>query len=146
MPMESAGIHSESHDGGLLMPDIFDRPYICGIGGVGVSSVAILLLELGRPVCGSDLRASELTELVCSHGGDVCFRTRPEGVKTSSCLIVPAFFPKNHPEVEAAKQYGVPILCRSEALALLCRFFVDEIIVCCGTPARSYAAAMLRQI
>lgn len=126
-------------------PDLFLRPYIAGIGGIGTSGVALVLRDLGPGVAGSDIRPSEVTDALISRGIEVAFATDPNEVMRASCLIVPSFFPKDHPAIVAAREASIPILTRAEALSLLCRDRVAHVTLCLGTMARAYAAWLLAQ-
>ena len=132
MQSSKSGIH--------LMPDIFERAYITGIGGIGTSGVALLLRDLGIHVAGSDLRESSLTQALQARGAEVFFSPHPGRVKQASCLVVPAFLPPSHPELLAAREAGIPVLNRTEALAVLARSLADRVIVCTGSLARTQAA------
>jgi len=132
MHLSQSGVHS--------MPDIFKRAYIAGIGGIGTSGVALLLLDAGICVRGSDLRESSLTSALQACGAQIFFEPQPDCVKDASCLIVPAFFPASHPELAAAREAGVPVLNRSQALSVFVRHCAEQVIVCTGSLARTQAA------
>ena len=119
---------------------MLSRPHICGIGGIGTSGVALLLCDLGIPVTGSDLRASELTQMLVQRGAEISYVTDLERVKRASCVIVPTVFPKNHPELEMARAQGIPVIERTEALAWICRQYVKDLTIVFGTQERAQVA------
>lgn len=75
---------------GIRLPDMYQAPYIVGIGGVGMAGLARMLLELGRPVAGSDLRASEITQALEADGVTVEIgEPSHEMLQRASCVITP---------------------------------------------------------
>ncbi|OQX15585.1 MAG: UDP-N-acetylmuramate--L-alanine ligase, partial [Desulfobacteraceae bacterium IS3] len=99
--------------------------HFVGIGGIGMSGIAELLLNLGYRVSGSDLKLSSLTQNLQRLGalifeghaaGHIVFNGKlPDVVVTSSAVV-----PEN-PEVAAAKQAAIPVIPRAEMLAELMR-------------------------
>jgi len=87
-----------------------------GIGGVGMSGVALLLRSHAVAVSGSDLRESPLLRKVRSVGCAVSLQPDPESVSLASWLIVPDAVPDGHPEVAQAAAAGLLVLSREEAL------------------------------
>ena len=131
--------------GALDASDLFYRPHICGIGGIGTSGVALLLADLGLCVTGSDLRPSELTQLLVDCGIAVTFDEETDRLRDATCLICPASFPSHHPFLQFAHQHHIPVLDRSHALALICRRYVSHAILCLGTLSRSAGARQIAQ-
>lgn len=124
---------------------MLSHPHICGIGGIGTSGVALLLCDLQIPVTGSDLRPSELTQLLESRGVSISYHPVPERILNASCVIVPAFFPKNHPELHAAQTAGIPVIDRSEALAWICRQHAEHVTLVFGTQQRAQTARAIAE-
>lgn len=97
------------------------RIHFIGIGGVGMSGIAEILVNLGYTVTGSDLRASEFTKRLrdvgaCVHiGHDAGNVNDPDAVVTSSAI------PDNNPELLAARRKRLPVISRGELLAELMR-------------------------
>lgn len=124
----------------MPVPDCLSRAHICGIGGIGTSGLALLLLDLGASISGSDLRKSELTECLEKRGVRIQYDADPQWVRSASCLIIPAVFPPQHPEVLAARDAGIPVLSRTHALCELCQQCAENVVLCCGTLSRALAA------
>jgi len=99
--------------------------HFVGIGGIGMSGIAELLLNLGYRVSGSDLKLSSLTQNLQRLGalifeghaaGHIVFNGKlPDVVVTSSAVV------SENPEVAAAKQAAIPVIPRAEMLAELMR-------------------------
>lgn len=117
-------------------PHIFERPHICGIGGIGMSGVAHLLLDRGFKPTGSDLRQSELTSQLEMRGVQITYATCPEQIQPASCVIAPMAFPESHAEIQAARLAGIPVLRRASAIAQICSSSDCTRILCFGTTAR----------
>ena len=116
---------------------LLSRPYICGIGGIGMSGVAHLCIDMRIRVAGSDLRRSVLTEDLERRGAIISYEPQPQRVQNASCIIAPSSFPATHPELEAARDSGVERLSRTRALARICRAAESAPNLCFGTTARA---------
>ena len=128
------------------LPDLWNAPYLCGIGGIGVSGVALLLLDLGMTVTGSDLRRSEITDMLEIRGVKIAYEPSPDRVSKASVLITPTSFPPKHPEILEARKRAIPILTRTQALAQLCTALGGHITLCFGTTARAKLARFAKYL
>ncbi|MDD5757579.1 MAG: UDP-N-acetylmuramate--L-alanine ligase [Desulfobulbaceae bacterium] len=95
--------------------------HFVGIGGIGMSGIAELLLNLGYQVSGSDLRESDITRRLTSLGGQIHVGHRPEWIKGADVVVTSTAVKADNPEVLAATQAQVPIIRRAEMLAELMR-------------------------
>ncbi|NMB24306.1 MAG: UDP-N-acetylmuramate--L-alanine ligase [Firmicutes bacterium] len=93
--------------------------HMIGIGGVGMSAIATVLLEMGHKVSGSDLKDSETLRLLQQQGARVYVGHAAPHVMGADLVVYSSAIPKTNPEVLAAERQGVPILHRSEMLARL---------------------------
>src|SRR5580698_899097 len=101
----------------LLVPR---RIHIIGIGGAGMSAIAIVLRAMGHRVSGSDLRDSPVTERLRSQGITVSIGHRAEHVHGADAVTYsPAVQPENVELVEADAA-GILIVPRSAMLAAIC--------------------------
>jgi len=88
-----------------------------GIGGVGLSAIATLLLERGYSVSGSDLRDSPLLRRLASQGATVHVGHDAAHLPPEAALvIVSSAIPPGNPEVEEARRRGLPVLKRADFL------------------------------
>ena len=94
--------------------------HLVGIGGAGMSAIARLLLELGHPVSGSDLRDSPTLRELAARGARVYLGHSPEQVPEGGIVIVTSAAPPDNPEVLEARRRGLPVWSRAEALRRLC--------------------------
>jgi UDP-N-acetylmuramate--alanine ligase len=95
--------------------------HFVGIGGIGMSGIAELLLNLGYSVSGSDLKASDLTQRLQALGGKVFIGHRPEQVEKADVVVVSSAVSADNPEVAVAQQSSIPVIPRAEMLAELMR-------------------------
>lgn len=95
--------------------------HFVGIGGIGMSGIAELLLSLGYRVSGSDLRESDLTKRLAELGGIVHIGHDPRWVAGADVVVVSSAVGETNPEVAAALDDKIPIVQRAEMLAELMR-------------------------
>jgi UDP-N-acetylmuramate--alanine ligase len=95
--------------------------HFVGIGGIGMSGIAELLLNLGYTVSGSDLKSSEITERLQRFGGHIFKGHAAEQIGTADVVVVSSAVNADNPEVRAARQVSIPVIPRAEMLAELMR-------------------------
>jgi UDP-N-acetylmuramate--alanine ligase len=95
--------------------------HFVGIGGIGMSGIAELLLNLNYKVSGSDLKCSEITDRLQSLGGTVYEGHIAEQIAGADVVVVSSAIDPSNPEVHAAIQAAVPVIPRAEMLAELMR-------------------------
>jgi UDP-N-acetylmuramate--alanine ligase len=95
--------------------------HFVGIGGIGMSGIAELLLNLNYKVSGSDLKCSEITDRLQSLGGTVYEGHVAEQIAGADVVVVSSAIDPSNPEVHAAIQAAVPVIPRAEMLAELMR-------------------------
>ncbi|MGQ9512215.1 UDP-N-acetylmuramate--L-alanine ligase [Thermodesulfitimonas sp.] len=91
--------------------------HFIGIGGVGMSGLAALLLLCGHRVTGSDLKASALTEKIQAQGAMVYKEHKAENVGTAELVVVSSAIRPENPELLAARERGIPVMRRGELLS-----------------------------
>ena len=97
------------------------RVHFIGIGGIGMSGIAEILLNLHYPVSGSDLRRSPVTERLVSLGATVFEGHAAANVVGAGVVVVSSAVHENNPEVMEARQRKIPVIQRAEMLAELMR-------------------------
>lgn len=93
--------------------------HFIGIGGIGMSGIAQLLLRSGLKVSGSDLKEGASIEGLKKLGAEVFIGHRPGNIKEASLVIYSSAIKEDNPEVKEAKRRGLPLLKRAQALAEL---------------------------
>ncbi|MFZ0133067.1 MAG: UDP-N-acetylmuramate--L-alanine ligase [Desulfobacterales bacterium] len=95
--------------------------HFVGIGGIGMSGIAELLLNLGYTVSGSDLKSSDITERLQRLGGRIYKGHAAEQVAGADVVVVSSAVDAENPEVKAARGASIPVIPRAEMLAELMR-------------------------
>ena len=81
--------------------------HFVGIGGIGMSGIAELLLNLGYRVSGSDLKSSDITDNLARLGGRIHVGHRAEQIADADVVVVSSAIDAKNPEVAAASQAAV---------------------------------------
>lgn len=97
------------------------RIHFVGIGGIGMSGIAEVLLNLGFEVSGSDLRRSDTTENLEKLGAKIAYSHEAENALGADVLVYSSAVGATNPELVEAKKHGVPTIPRTEMLAELMR-------------------------
>ncbi len=97
------------------------RLHFVGIGGIGMSGIAELLLNLGYQVSGSDLKQSPVTERLESLGGKIHIGHHASNVVGTNVVIISSAVRADNVEVVEAKRLQIPVIPRAEMLAELMR-------------------------
>jgi UDP-N-acetylmuramate--alanine ligase len=97
------------------------RIHFVGIGGIGMSGIAEVLLTLGYKVSGSDLRESAVTQRLASLGAIIFIGHRAENVTGAEAVVTSSAVTRENPEVQAARSQHLPVIPRAEMLAELMR-------------------------
>src|SRR5438046_5315604 len=95
--------------------------HFVGIGGIGMSGIAEVLLNLGYKVSGSDLKASDLTRRLESLGGRIAAGHAAENVGDADVVVISSAVKAHNPEVVEARRRRIPVIPRAEMLAELMR-------------------------
>lgn len=95
--------------------------HLVGIGGIGMSGIAEVLLNLGYNVRGSDLKDSETTRRLASLGGQICFGHDAKNLQDADVVVISSAVRPDNPEVVEARKRSIPVIPRAEMLAELMR-------------------------
>jgi UDP-N-acetylmuramate--alanine ligase len=95
--------------------------HFVGIGGIGMSGIAELLLNLGYKVSGSDLQTSEITERLKGLGGIIFAGHGADQINGADVVVTSSAVGRDNPEVLAAERISIPVIPRAEMLAELMR-------------------------
>ncbi|MFZ0283828.1 MAG: UDP-N-acetylmuramate--L-alanine ligase [Terriglobales bacterium] len=97
------------------------RIHFVGIGGIGMSGIAEVLLNLGYKVSGSDIKRSAVTERLESLGATVLEGHRAENVTGAEVVVASSAISPENPEIAQAREQHIPVIQRAEMLAELMR-------------------------
>jgi UDP-N-acetylmuramate--alanine ligase len=97
------------------------RIHFVGIGGIGMSGIAEVLLNLGYKVSGSDLKSSAVTERLAGLGATIFEGHRAENIAGAEVIVTSSAISVENPEVSEAHNLHIPVIQRAEMLAELMR-------------------------
>src|SRR5689334_6814083 len=118
--------------------------HFVGIGGIGMSGIAEVLLNLGYKVTGSDLRSTSITQHLESLGAKVFYRHEAENVSGSHVVVTSSAVNPDNPEVVEAHRQKIPVIQRAEMLAELARLKYS--IAIAGTHGKTTTTSMVATI
>lgn len=95
--------------------------HLIGIGGIGMSGIAELLLNLGYSISGSDIRKTDVTKHLSACGGKIFFGHKAENVSDADVVVFSSAVKDNNPEIVEAQERSIPVIPRAEMLAELMR-------------------------
>jgi UDP-N-acetylmuramate--alanine ligase len=99
----------------------FQRIHLVGIGGIGMSGIAEVLLTLGYSVSGSDTKLSTLTERLENLGATIYEGHKAANVQGAHVVVTSSAIRSDNPEVAEAHKRKIPVIPRAEMLAELMR-------------------------
>jgi UDP-N-acetylmuramate--alanine ligase len=122
------------------------KVHFVGIGGIGMSGIAELLLNLGYGVSGSDLKESDTTRRLVSLGGVVHLGHRAENVARDVDVVVTssAVRRSENPEALAARARGIPVIRRAEMLAELMR--LKDAVAIAGSHGKTTTTSLIATV
>src|SRR5919109_736162 len=97
------------------------RVHFIGIGGIGMSGIAEVLLTLGYKISGSDLKLSPVTERLTKLGATIFEGHAAANIEGAEVVVTSSAIGRNNPEVAAARERHLPVIQRAEMLAELMR-------------------------
>lgn len=115
--------------------------HIVGIGGIGMSGIADVMLTLGYQVQGSDIRESEIVERLRGRGAKIFIGHDGANVRGAGTVIISTAIKSGNPEVDAARAAGIPVVRRANMLAEITRL---KYTVCvAGTHGKTTTTSMV---
>ena len=118
------------------------KVHFVGIGGIGMSGIAELLINLGFEVTGSDMKTTNITENLQKHGAVIYEGHKPENVNDSDVLVYSSAVQVDNPELQRAKDKQIPIIRRAEMLSELLKLKQTSIAVG-GTHGKTTTTSMM---
>jgi UDP-N-acetylmuramate--alanine ligase len=118
--------------------------HFVGIGGIGMSAIARILLARGQHVSGSDVKETPLIARLREEGAEVAIGHDSNNVEHAHTVIVSSAIDRRNPEYLAAQRRDIPLLHRGEMLAELIRD--RHGIAICGTHGKTTTTAMIASV
>ena len=120
------------------------KVHMVGIGGAGMSAMALILKARGSEVTGSDRNDSEVLARLDADGIEAVPGHDASLVDTAEVVIVSNAVPEDNPEIAEARARGIPVLWRGEALAKI--FSGQKVIGVTGTHGKTTTSAMIATV
>ncbi len=118
--------------------------HFVGIGGIGMSGIAEVLLNHGYKVQGSDLKTSKITDRLEKLGAQIFEGQRGENLEGAEVVVISSAIKPGNPELDAARLSGLPVVRRAEMLAELMR--MKSNIAVAGTHGKTTTTTMVATI
>ena len=115
--------------------------HFVGIGGIGMSGIAEVLLNLGYEVQGSDMKQSPITERLAQRGARIFVGQDAENLKGADVVVISSAIKPGNPELDAARDQGLPVVRRAEMLAELMR--LKSNVAVAGTHGKTTTTSMV---
>ncbi|MBM7624381.1 UDP-N-acetylmuramate--L-alanine ligase [Sporohalobacter salinus] len=96
-----------------------DRVHLIGVGGIGMSGIANILIDSGYKVSGSDMKNSDIIADLQQKGAEINIGHNSDNVEGADKVVISSAIPDDNPELIKAKEKGLPILKRAEMVAKL---------------------------
>jgi UDP-N-acetylmuramate--alanine ligase len=125
--VDRRGNHSDCAGGNVkvkFQPSMFatsQHAHFIGIGGIGMSGIAEILLNLGMRVSGSDLRRGPVTDRLAQLGATIYEGHQAANIAGATVVVTSSAVSANNPEVVEARARKIPVIQRAEMLAELMR-------------------------
>ncbi len=120
------------------------KVHIVGIGGIGMSGIALILKNKGYSVRGSDIREGQMVRKLQEEGIEVFIGHRAENVHGADVLIHSSAVKEDNVEIQEARRLGIPVVPRADVLADLMRF--KEGIAVAGTHGKTTTSSMIASV
>ncbi|MBW6464480.1 MAG: UDP-N-acetylmuramate--L-alanine ligase, partial [Firmicutes bacterium] len=98
----------------MAIPPHINHIHFVGIGGYGMSALALILLKKGYRVSGSDLNKSQLTDTLIAQGAQVSFGHNADNIGAAELIIYSTAVNGDNPELIETDRLGLPLWHRSE--------------------------------
>lgn len=115
--------------------------HFVGIGGIGMSGIAEVLLNLGYQVQGSDLRETPITERLRALGATIFIGHDADNLGAARVVVISSAVKPGNPELDAARARAIPVVRRAEMLAELMR--LRQNIAVAGTHGKTTTTSLV---
>jgi len=119
---------------------LLNHYHLIGIGGIGMSGIAQLLLKRGIKVSGSDVKESRILEELRKLGAQVSIGHSPVNIKDADTIIYSSAIREDNPEIQQAKRQNIPLVRRAQALAGLME--EENVITVAGSHGKTTTASL----
>ncbi len=132
---------STAMTGATKLPGDVGPIHFVGIGGIGMSGIAEVLLNHGYVVQGSDLKESKITNRLAELGAHIFVGQKAENLDAAEVVVISSAIKPGNPELDEARRRGLPVVRRAEMLAELMR--LKSNIAVAGTHGKTTTTTMV---
>lgn len=123
------------------LPHDIGSIHFVGIGGIGMSGIAEVLMNHGYKVQGSDLKESPITRRLADKGAEIFIGQKAENLEGAEVIVVSTAIKPGNAELDAARARGLPVVRRAEMLAELMR--LKSNVAVAGTHGKTTTTSMV---
>jgi UDP-N-acetylmuramate--alanine ligase len=128
-------------NGQTRLPHDIGPIHFVGIGGIGMSGIAEVLLNHGFTVQGSDIKASAITDRLKERGAGIFIGQKAENLQGVDVVVISSAIKQGNPELDTARARGLPVVRRAEMLAELMR--LKSNVAVAGTHGKTTTTSMV---
>ncbi len=128
-------------NGQTRLPHDIGAIHFTGIGGIGMSGIAEVLLNHGFTVQGSDLRETPITKRLAGMGATIFIGQKAENLENAEVVVISSAIKPGNPELDAARARKLPVVRRAEMLAELMR--LKSNVAVAGTHGKTTTTSMV---
>ncbi len=126
------------------MREFVKHIHFVGLGGIGMSGIAEVLLDQGYKISGSDLNDSPVLQRLANKGANTFIGHSEQNIQGADVVVVSSAVAGSNPEVMAARDQKIPVVPRAEMLAELMRF--RQGIAIAGTHGKTTATSLVSDV
>ncbi|MBT6325881.1 MAG: UDP-N-acetylmuramate--L-alanine ligase, partial [Bdellovibrionales bacterium] len=117
------------------------KVHFIGIGGIGMSGLAEILIHLGHEVSGSDLNSNQTTKKLTNLGAEIFLGHSADNIKDATIIVFSSAIKEDNPEIINAKSKNIPLMKRAEMLAEIMR--LKKGIAIAGTHGKTTTTSLV---
>lgn len=118
--------------------------HFVGIGGIGMSGIADVLLNLGYRITGSDIKENSMIERLARKGAKIAIGHKAENARGASVVVISSAISNDNPEVLEARKLSIPVVRRAEMLAELMR--MKNSVAVAGTHGKTTTTSLIAAV
>ena len=126
------------------MREFVKHIHFVGLGGIGMSGIAEVLLDQEYTISGSDLADGPVLQRLAGKGAQTWIGHAEENIKGADVVVVSSAVAETNPEVMAAREQNIPVVPRAEMLAELMRF--RQGIAIAGTHGKTTTTSLVSDV
>jgi len=118
--------------------------HFVGIGGIGMSGLAKIFLQLGCRISGSDKKETDITEKLQQQGATIYKGHKREQIEGADVVVLSSAIKASNPEIKEARKRGIPLISRGELVAQIVN--LKESVVVAGTHGKTTTTALVAEL